>query len=225
MAWKGDSSATFSGASGQMAVMGELLHRKCNVAIPHADVGTDVFAFRDDREEVARIQVKTAPGLRYKKAKGYHAKFGIPMEQLKQTDVPPLFYALAIRLDNGWGSFVVISRGELQKLSDEGCGSGNEEFGFLFLNIRFRAGEEGEGAGGQEAENEQKLRAFCGKFDLTDFIDAWESLPPLKPSAANDGDEYVGGVDVGAGGSSHTGVGVVAADVQVEDIDPELPQP
>jgi len=224
MAWKGDSGATFSGASGQMAVMGELLHRKCNVAIPHADVGTDVFAFRDDREEVARIQVKTAPGLRYKKAKGYHAKFGIPMDQLNRSDVPPLFYALAIRLDSGWGSFVVISRAELQRLWKAGCGSENEESGFLFLNIRFRAGEEEDGAGGQEAENEQKLRAFCGKFDLTDYIDAWESLPPLKPSAATDVDVHVGGTGAGTVEGNDTGAGVVAADVQVEDIDPELPQ-
>jgi hypothetical protein len=46
-----------------MAVMGERLHRKCKVAIPYVDVGTDVFAFRDDREDVARILVKTATGL------------------------------------------------------------------------------------------------------------------------------------------------------------------
>jgi hypothetical protein len=96
-------SAPFSGGSGQMAVMAELLHRKCNAAIPHVDVGTDVFAFRDDREEVARIQVKTAPGERHKK--GYSAEFRVPMAQLSRTDNPPLFYALAIRLDDGWGSF------------------------------------------------------------------------------------------------------------------------
>ena len=82
MAWKGDSSATFSGGSGQMAVMGELLHRKCNAAIPLVDVGTDVFAFREDREEVARIQVKTEAGTWYKRAEGYSAKFGVPMKQL-----------------------------------------------------------------------------------------------------------------------------------------------
>ena len=81
MAWKDKSSATFSGSSGQMAVMSELLHRKCNAAIPLVDVGTDVFAFRDDREEVARIQVKTARGQRYKNGKGYSARFGVPMEE------------------------------------------------------------------------------------------------------------------------------------------------
>ena len=40
-----------------MAVMAELLFRKCNVAVPIIDLGTDTFAFRDDREEVARVQV------------------------------------------------------------------------------------------------------------------------------------------------------------------------
>src|SRR5438445_13050040 len=103
MAWKEKSSATFTGGSGQMAVMGELLHRKCNAAIPLVDIGTDVFAFRDDREEVARIQVKTEAGTRYKKGKGYSAKFGVPMNQLGHTDAPPLFYALAVRLDDEWG--------------------------------------------------------------------------------------------------------------------------
>src|SRR5437773_4000513 len=110
MAWKKASGATFTGGSGQVAVMGELLYRKCNAAIPYIDIGMDVFAFRDDREEVARIQVKTALGARYKNGPGYHAKFGIPMDQLRRTDAPPLFYALAVRLDNGWDRFIVISR-------------------------------------------------------------------------------------------------------------------
>src|SRR5438132_6482989 len=106
MAWKDKSSATFSGSSGQMAVMGELLERKCNAAIPLVDVGTDVFAFRDNREEVARIQVKTATGKPYKKTKGYVADFRIPIDQLKRTDAPALFYALAVRLPGGWGSII-----------------------------------------------------------------------------------------------------------------------
>lgn len=58
---------TFLGHSGQMAVMAELLFRKCNVSKPDVDVGTDVFAFQDDREDVARIQVKTAQAKQYKK--------------------------------------------------------------------------------------------------------------------------------------------------------------
>lgn len=138
MTWKEKSSASFTGSSGQMAVIGELLHRKCNAAIPHVDVGTDVFAFRDDREDVARIQVKTAPAKRYRNELGYRAKFGVPMAQLGRTDVPPLFYALAVRVDNGWGSFIVISRAKLKELWNEGCGSENGKSGDLELYIRFR---------------------------------------------------------------------------------------
>jgi hypothetical protein len=138
MAWGDDSSASFTGGSGQMAVMSELLHRRCNAAIPHVDIGTDVFAFRDDREDVARIQVKTAPGKRYKNGKGYSAKFGVKMTQLGRTDTPPLYYALAARLEKVWGSFIIISRTKLQELWNEGCGSENSRSGDLELYIQFR---------------------------------------------------------------------------------------
>jgi hypothetical protein len=181
MAWKDKSSASFTGGSGQMAVMGELLHRKCNAAIPHIDVGTDVFAFRDDREDVARIQVKTAPGKRYKDGQGYNAKFGVPMAQLRRIDNPPLFYALAVRLGSGWGNFIVISRPKLQELWNKGCGSANEKSGDLELHIGFRPNEGADTAEAEKANNESNLRAYCGEFELTDFINDWESLPPLKP--------------------------------------------
>jgi hypothetical protein len=204
MAWKGDSSATFSGASGQMAVMGELLHRKCNAAIPHVDVGTDVFAFRDDREEIARIQVKAAPRHRYKRRKGYKARFAIPISQLRRTDAPPLFYALAVRLDNGWGRFIIISRTKLQELWDGGCGSENKTSGDLELNISFRPDGDDKKAGGG-AEYEPQLQAVCGDYNLRDYIDAWESLPPLKPPVPIDGE--AGGV-------------VAEADVEVTDAKP-----
>lgn len=180
MAWKPQSAASYSGSSGQMAVMGELLHRKCNAAIPQVDVGTDVFAFKDDREEVARIQVKTSPGTRYKTGKGYSAKFGVPMKQLGHTDNPPLFYALAVRLEHGWGRFLVISRSRLHELFSEGCGSPNGESGDLELYIQFRP----------DGDDDSELRAKCGAFDLTEHINAWDVLPPLKPPAAIDGPEY-----------------------------------
>lgn len=181
MAWKDKSSASFTGGSGQMAVIGELLHRKCNAAIPHIDVGTDVFAFRDDREDVARIQVKTALGKWYKKGQGYHAEFRVPMSQLERTDEPPLFYALVVRLDAGWGNFLVISRTELQELWNRGCGSQNGSSGDLELYIRFRPVEKVKGNLADQATNEPSLKALCGEFDLSDFMNAWESLPPLKP--------------------------------------------
>ena len=150
MAWKDRSGASFTGGGGQMAAMAELLHRGCNAAIPHIDIGTDVFAFRDDREDVARIQVKTATAKRYTNGRGYSARFGVPMAQLRRTDEPPLFYALAVRLDNGWGSFVVMGRATLQELWNEGCGSENQTSGDLELHIQFRPTEEAREAGAKK---------------------------------------------------------------------------
>jgi hypothetical protein len=49
---------SFTGRSAQLAVLAELLRLHCNAAIPEVDLGTDVFVFRDDREEVVRLQVK-----------------------------------------------------------------------------------------------------------------------------------------------------------------------
>jgi hypothetical protein len=208
MAWKKNASAAYSGGSGQMAVMGELLHRKCNAAIPQVDVGTDVFALRDDREEVARIQVKTAPGTLYKKGKGYHAKFGIPMAQLRRTDVPQLFYALAVRLDNGWGSFIVISRGKLNELWNDGLGLENHKSGDLELYVQFRPAEPEE-AGAEGAEDEQGLKALCNDFDLSNYVNAWASLPPLKSPSAIDRDDTGVVAAAGEGGENPAGVDAV----------------
>jgi hypothetical protein len=110
------------------------------------------------------------------------------MDQLGRTDAPQLFYALAIRLGNRWESFIVISRTKLQELWNNGLGSENEKSGNLELYIRFRpdAAEE------EEAQHEQELRALCGNLDLTDYVNAWESLPPLKPPVAIDIDMPAG---------------------------------
>ena len=181
MAYIKNSSAAFTGASGQVAVMGELLQYQCNAAIPLVDVGTDVFAFRDDREEVARIQVKTATAKRYKNEEGYSARFSIPIAQLSRADAPPLFYALAVRLDDGWGSFVVISRTNLQQIRYDGVGTENPKSGNLELYIRFPPHREAVGTGDDETQNDPDWRVLCGECDLTEYINAWESLPPLKP--------------------------------------------
>jgi hypothetical protein len=218
MVFEGKSSASFTGGSGQMAVMGELLHRKCNAAIPHVDVGTDVFAFRDDREEVARIQVKTAQGVPYKKGNGYHAQFNVPMDQLRRTDAPPLFYALAVRREHGWGHFIVISRSKLHDLWNEGCGSVDKNEN-LRLNIRFRPDEKAAEAGREESKNEQELRAPCGMVDLTDYINTWENLPPLKPPVPISGD-----AEAGAAEDGETAAGADVSAAQTKDIGPETPQ-
>ena len=54
---------SFTGRAAQFAVMAELLRLRCNVAVPEVDLGTDLFAFRDEHEDVTRVQVKacTAP--------------------------------------------------------------------------------------------------------------------------------------------------------------------
>lgn len=176
MAYSKNSTEAFTGGSGQMAVMGELLHHQCNAAIPLVDVGTDVFAFRDDREEVARIQVKTATGTQYKRSDGYSADFRVPIDQLSRADNPKLFYALAVRLTDGWGGIIVISRSKLKELRDEGCGSviKNKKTKKLALKllIQFRH---------EQAERKRDLTAICGNTDLTAFINAWTTLPPMKP--------------------------------------------
>src|SRR3989440_11188254 len=152
---------TYTGHSGQMAVMAELLFRRCNAAIPEVDVGTDVFAFHDEREEVAWVQVKTAQGTRYKKGGGHSAQFSIPLKQLeRQPDKPPLYYALAVRLEGQYVDFLVIGRPQLN-----GHWNGPRRFGTkdkggnLVLTLQFRE------------------RGLCGEVDLTGHRNAWDILP------------------------------------------------
>lgn len=57
---------------------------------------------------------------------------------------------------------------------------GSEASGNLVLHIQFRPTDM-DGAGSGDVENEPEFQAHCGRFDLTEFINAWENLPPLKP--------------------------------------------
>src|SRR5438067_12031013 len=105
---RGATKDSYTGRSGQLAVMAELLMLKCNVAIPEVDRGKDVFAFKEGRVEVAHIQVKTAKGNAYKKEAGYSARFSIPKKELRGPGAqPPLYYALAARLEGDWADFLV----------------------------------------------------------------------------------------------------------------------
>jgi hypothetical protein len=148
-----------------MAVMAELLLRGCNAAIPEVDHGTDVFAFLEEREDSARIQVKTAHGKLYKNGDGYNAQFHVPTIQLRRPEPPDLYYALAVRLNHGWGDYLVIGRKNLNELWN-----GEEGFGTLppsndlRLNVCFRPD-----------------RVTCGAVDLTGYRNAWHKLPPLRP--------------------------------------------
>jgi hypothetical protein len=155
----------YTGRSGQAAVLAELLLRKCNAAIPEVDVGMDVFASHDQREAVARIQVKTAQGERYKKEQGHHAQFDLPLKQLERTDHPALHYILAVRLERTWEDFLVLPRLFLQSVRSNGgrLGTVNEASGNLVLTVQCRP------AG-----------VLCGDVDLTLYRNAWDRLPPLR---------------------------------------------
>ena len=156
----------FTGRAAQLAVMAELMRLRCNAAIPEVDLGTDVFAFKDDREEVARIQVKacTAPH-DYANGSGYSAKFALPLKQLdRPDDRPPLFYALAVQRENKWVDFLVVSRVRLRAYYN-----GTQKFGYrnqtnneLEITVEFRD------------------TVQCSGQDLTDCRNAWETLPPLQ---------------------------------------------
>jgi len=167
------SQRKHTGYSGQMAVMSELLFRKCNAATPVIDVGLDVFAFRDDREEVARIQVKSAQGTPYKRGGGYRGQFNVAMRQLGATDEPPLLYTLAMRLAEQWVSFLVISRRRLKEYwsGNRPFGIENHRSGDLALNIIYRP----------DADHPETLRVRCGEVELDGYFNAWEQLPPLRP--------------------------------------------
>src|SRR3954468_17919885 len=61
----------YTGRSGQMAIMAELLARGSNVAIPEIDVGQDLFAFLDGQSAVDRLQIKTANARKLRIKDGY----------------------------------------------------------------------------------------------------------------------------------------------------------
>jgi hypothetical protein len=165
MARQRGAKDVYTGRSGQMAVVAELLSRRCNVAIPEVDVGTDVFAFLDDRDEVARIQVKTAQAERYKKGAGCSAQFLLPMRQLRSPDRPPLYYVLAVRLEEKWADFLILSRSQLKGYWEgkHRFGTDNPQADSLTLTIQFRP-----------------ATVFCGEVELTNYRNSWDRLPPLS---------------------------------------------
>ena len=158
----------FTGRSAQLAVIAELLRLRCNAAIPEVDLRTDVFVFKDDREEVVRLQVKACMVPHsYADGSGYSAKFALPMNQFHRLDDrPPLYYTLAVLREGKWVDFLVVSRARLQS-----CYNGKMKFGYfnktndnLELAVEFRA------------------KVECSGQDLTDCRNAWKSLPPLQPT-------------------------------------------
>src|SRR5262249_3070578 len=111
-----------------MAVVAEILFRRCNAALPEMDTGTDLFAFHDDWDVIDRVQVKAGQGKRYRGEEGYSVQFDVPMGQLRRPDEPPLFYVLAARVEGKFEDFLIISRAEVSALwtGDLRFGTDNE---------------------------------------------------------------------------------------------------
>ncbi|HJT78223.1 MAG TPA: hypothetical protein VJ739_13550 [Gemmataceae bacterium] len=157
----------YTGHSGQRAVMAELLHRGCNVAVPEVDVGRDLYAFQDDEEDVTHIQVKTAGNARPRKTAGcYSAQIDVPLRQLQEQDIPPLHYAFAMRLKDRWADYLIISRPRLKNLwSRKGIGTSyTDRNGNALLKLHFSFTPDA---------------VTCGGEDFQPYRNAWTSLPPL----------------------------------------------
>ena len=148
-------------------MVAELLRLHCNAAIPEVDLGTDLFAFKDDRAEVVRIQVKACSvPYTYADGSGYSAKFALPMKQFHRLDDrPPLFYALAVLREGKWVDFLVVGRARLQSYYYRGneFGSLNTVNDDLEITLEFRS------------------KVECSGQELTDCRNAWHTLPPLQP--------------------------------------------
>lgn len=127
-----------------------------------------MFAIKDEREEVVRLQVKacTVPHI-YADGSGYSAKFALPMKQFQHPDNrPKLYYVLAVLREDRWIDFLVVSRARLQSCSGtkSNFGSFNKKNNALEITVEFRA------------------KVECSGQDLTDCRNAWKSLPPLQPT-------------------------------------------
>lgn len=154
----------YTGRSGQMALVAELLARGCNVSIPEVDVGEDLFAFQDGQPLIDRIQVKTAHATRLAAPGRYWAEVSIPLAQLRSLDTPKLYYVFPVRLEDSWADFVVISRFDLNDLhQNEAVGSENPPGINLRLRLNFDHGS-----------------LTCGERDMGRFRNAWGSLPAVR---------------------------------------------
>jgi hypothetical protein len=133
------------------------------------DYGTDIFGFHDNRDEVVRIQVKTAQGTRYANGGGYRVQFAVPMRQLRRPDIPPLVFALVARVQGKWEDVLVISRKKLNELWNGAQPFGTEDSasGDLKLGVQFRPNG-----------------VTCSGVSLDGYKNAWETLPPLRPILA-----------------------------------------
>jgi hypothetical protein len=74
---------------------------------------------------------------------GYRATINVPMRQLENLRIPDVFYVFAIRHDNKWKDFIVISRQDLlviRKATHMGTRIGPDpETQQLVIHLAFRA--------------------------------------------------------------------------------------
>jgi hypothetical protein len=163
--------ASFTGSSGQMAVMAEFLHRGINVAVPVVDAGDDVFVVRHDEETVTRVQVKTANG--DGDAVSYSAQFSLPLAQLNRVEPPALVYVFAVRHLGRWLDFVVIRRPTLQQIrADFEVGSTFQKKNKEYLNLTLSF----------TADDVRNKGASFKKYR-----NAWEPWPPPLPQPEQEG--------------------------------------
>jgi hypothetical protein len=159
----------YTGRSGELAVMAELIDRGCNVAVPEVDVGKDLLAFQDDMAEITHIQVQTAGKASALRGEGrYSAQIDVPLDALEKRDVPPLHYVFAMRLGGRWADFIVSSRERLGALRQ---GIGTEYIDTRtrkrFLKLKFSFAKED---------------VRCGGQSFQEYRNAWQSLPALRPA-------------------------------------------
>ncbi len=161
---EGTTKDLYTGRSGQLALLAELLLRRCNVAVPEVDEGEDALVFVADDPEVGRLQVKTAVAEALKTEGCYAARVSVPLAQLYAEDRTRLRYVFVIRLGDHWTDFVIIPRRELVEASDEGVGYLNQRANELQLYLSFSPGG---------------LR--CSSRDWSRYRNAWENVPLPAP--------------------------------------------
>jgi hypothetical protein len=126
----------FIGRSGQLALMAEFLIRELNVAIPEVDIGDDIVVVRDDRDEVTRVQVKTATAKELKQPGKFSAQFNLPLQQLEEGPFA-LVYALIVRRGTRWEEFLIVRRLVLYQLWTKFQLGSEDGQGNLVLQITF----------------------------------------------------------------------------------------
>ena len=151
----------YTGRSGQMAVVAELLHRGYNVAVPEVDRGDDLYVVHDATGKLSRVQVKSANAQGKKRLAGV---FSISMAQLQTPRQPELHYVLALRHQRAWRHFLIIRRDELEELRTmEGIGHVIDDGRRLVMHISFT--DEG---------------VECNKISLSAYHENWKRWPEVK---------------------------------------------